>query len=67
MKTHIRLVPRLIMRGAMPPLPQNGYMAWKGAVLCFLFKSKHSCARTAWLPYFSPPQNPSWMVQEGNG
>ena len=67
MKTHIRLVPTLRMRGTMPQLPQHAYMAWKGTVLCFLFKSKHSCVRTAWLPHFSPPQKPSWMVQEGNG
>jgi len=67
MKTQIHLVPRLRMCGTVPPLPQHAYMAWKGTVLCFLFKSKHSCVWAAWLPYFSPRQNPLWMVQEGTG
>jgi hypothetical protein len=56
MMTHILLMMRLRMRGTNPPLPQHAYRAWKGTVLCVLFKSEHSCVRTAWLPNFSLPQ-----------
>ena len=40
--THLRVVPRLRMSGAVPLLPQYAFMAWMGKILSYLVDFMHS-------------------------